>query len=194
MQIWILALPFGTLIHSTCNLPCAPRREQSAIDMFTAACRVPQRSEANWDHVIWRWDSPFPGASLTWQLDPLSVRSDPVICPHRLNLCHYLLHIRCLQPICPPSVPPSLHLPLPQPPSVHFVSPSKGRLDDLFCGWIIDRCSLKIFVHTFILTSPLYLIKSAFKIPGKQLSFSNLFVMDSVLIKIICYTESSHVP
>lgn len=70
-------------------------------------------------------------------------------------------------------------------PFCHFVSPSKGRLVDLFCGWIIDRCSLKIFVHTFILTSPLYLIKSAFKIPGKQLSFSNLFVMDSVLKKII---------
>lgn len=185
MQIWILELSFGRLIHSTCNLPCAPPCEQSAVDMFTAACRVPQRSEANWDHVIWRWDSPFPGASLTWQLDPLSVPSDPVICPHRLN---------CLQPICPSSVPPSSHLPLPNPPSVHFVSASKGRLGDLFCGWIIDRCSLKIFVYTFILTSPLDLIKSAFKILGKQLSFSNLFVMDSVLIKIICYTESSHMP
>lgn len=145
--------------------------------------------------IMWSGgETPFPGASLTWQLNPLSVRSDPVICPHRLNLCLYLLHIRCLQPICPSSVPSSLHLPLPQPPSVHFVSPSKGRLVDLFCGWIIDRCSLKIFVHTFILTSPLYLIKSAFKILGKQLSFSNLSVMDSVLIKIICYTESSHMP
>lgn len=126
-------------------------------------------------------------------LDPLTVRSDLVICPHRLNDHLYLLHIPRLQPICPSYVSPSLNLPLPHPHSVCFVSPSKGRLGDLLCGWINDRCSLKVFVHKFIVTS-LDLVKSAFKIPGKQLSFSRFFLMDSAVMKMICYTESSHMP
>lgn len=95
-----------------------------------------------------------PGASLTWQLDPLSVHSDPIIC---FAFTAWNLHV----PL--PSL--RLHLRLPHP-SI-FVPPSKGCLVDVFCGWIfgskipaaltftltcssfgMDSFCMKMFCHT----------------------------------------------